>query len=263
MHEWRSRRSHTFDMDDIRAELGQRMVLAPALHLRSHVRLEILGTRGNIPRSAPAHARHSGILVDSRILLDLGEVAYLRYRPQHIFITHLHSDHAAFQQTDLQTDAVMYVPEASRKVPAARVVSRAVEVGPYRIVPVPTVHSVTVRSVGYIVEKAARRVFYSSDMVAIDRRYHRRLRRLDLVITEGSFMRRGGMVRTDPASGRRFGHTGIPDLIEFFGAFTSRIIITHFGSWFYKDIAAAKRQIAALGDGVEVSAARDRLVIDI
>jgi hypothetical protein len=116
---------------------------------------------------------------------------------------------------------------------------------------------------GYVVESGGRRVFFSSDLVAIQRRYHRRLRRLDLVITEGSYMRWGGLVRTDPASGRPFGHTGIPNLIEFFRPFTSRIVITHFGSWFYKDIPASIQQIASLGDGVRTSAARDGLVIDV
>ncbi len=227
------------------------------------MRLEILGTRGNILPSAPKYARHSGVLVDGRILLDLGEAAYLRYRPQHIFITHLHPDHAAFMRTEMVTGAEIYLPEPTRKLPAARVMSRPVRTGSYRIVPVPTIHSTKVRSLGYVVEKGGRRVFFSSDLVAIQRQYQRRLRRLDLVITEGSYMRRGGLVRIDPASGRPFGHTGIPNLIEFFRSFTSRIVITHFGSWFYKDIPASIQQIASLGNGVRASAARDGLVIHI
>jgi ribonuclease BN (tRNA processing enzyme) len=217
------------------------------------VRLEILGTRGNIPVSAPGYARHSGVLIDARILLDLGETAYLRRRPTHIFITHLHPDHAVLLPNAVP-GAQVYVPER---------MSRSVRVGSYRITPVPTVHSLKVRSVGYVVQKRRQRVFYSSDLVSIERRYHRRLRRLDLVITDGSYMRRGGLVRIDPATGRRFGHAGIPDLIEFFRRFTRRIVITHFGSWFYKDIAASTRRIAEHGDGVEVSAARDGLVIDL
>jgi ribonuclease BN (tRNA processing enzyme) len=227
------------------------------------MRLTILGTRGNIQPTAPGYARHSGILVDGRILLDLGEAAYLRYRPEHIFITHLHPDHAAFLRSELITDAAIYLPEPAPRLPGARVMSRPLRCGPYRIVPVPTIHSLAVRSVGYVIEKDARRVFFSSDLVAIEPRYRRRLRRLDLVITEGSYLRRGGLVRTDPASGRRFGHTGIPDLIDLFRPFTRRIIITHFGSWFYRDIPASIRRIASLGDGVRTSAARDGLVVHI
>jgi ribonuclease BN (tRNA processing enzyme) len=227
------------------------------------MRLKILGTRGNVIPAAPGYARHSGVLIDARILLDLGEVAYLRYRPQHIFISHLHPDHAAFLRSKVVTDADVYVPEPTRKLPSARVMTRPIRSGPYRIVPVPTVHSLTGRSMGYVVERGRRRVFYSSDLVSIDRRYHRRLGRLDLVITEGSYLRSGGLVRTDPASGRPFGHTGIPNLIELFRPFTARIVITHFGSWFYKDIAASLRQIASLGESVRISAARDGQVISV
>lgn len=96
-------------------------------------------------------------------------------------------------------------------------------------------------------------------MVAVERTYQRRLARLDLVITEGSFMRKGGLVRTDPTTGRPFGHAGIPDLVEFFRERTPHIVITHFGSWFYKDIPDAVGRIEALGDGVRVSAAHDGL----
>jgi hypothetical protein len=227
------------------------------------MRLVILGTRGNILPSAPKYARHSGILVDDSILLDLGEATYLRYRPRHIFITHLHPDHAAFLRTKVVTDAEIYLPEPTPKLPTARVMSRPVQRGSYRIVPVPTVHSSKLRSLGYVVEGAGRRVFFSSDLVSIQRRYHPRLRGLDLVITEGSYMRRGGLVRADPVSGRAFGHNGIPNLVELFRPFTSRIVFTHFGSWFYKDIPASIQQIASLGDGVRTSAARDGLVINI
>jgi hypothetical protein len=40
-------------------------------------------------------------------------------------------------------------------------------------------------------------------------------------------------------------------------------VITHFGSWFCRDIPASIPQIAALGDGVRTSAARDGLVINV
>jgi ribonuclease BN (tRNA processing enzyme) len=181
------------------------------------MRVTILGTRGNIANSAPGRANHSGILVGGALLFDLGEAAYLRYRPKHIFITHLHADHAAFMTSAMKLDAHVYVPESTRRCPGATVVTGAVCAGSYRIIPIPIAHSHVVRSVGYIVESRGRRLFYSGDMVAIDKQYHSRLRHLDLVITDGSFMRKGGLVRTDRHSGERHGHAGIPDLVEFSG----------------------------------------------
>lgn len=225
------------------------------------MRVHILGTRGEIDRTAPRYARHAGVLIDRRILLDLGEAAYLRHRPDAIFVSHLHPDHAAFLATPLETDADIYLPEPSRKLPGAKILTSPVEVGAYRIVPVPTEHSHRVRSMGFVVERGRRRIFYSSDLVSIRPRYRARLGRLDLVITEGSFLRRGGLVRTNPSSGRRFGHAGLPDLIDFFRGYTQRIVVMHFGSWFYHDIPAARRRIAALGDGVSVTAAHDGRVV--
>lgn len=227
------------------------------------MRIKILGTRGNIEPSAPRYVRHSGILVDGELLLDLGEVDYLRYKPRHIFITHLHSDHAAFTHSPVRPKAIVHVPEPTKRLPDAHVISRAVGVGSYRIVPIPTVHSHRLRSVGYRVEKEGRSFFYSSDMVTIDPYYHRRLRKLDIVITDGSYMRRGGLVRLDPESGKRYGHRGITDLVEFFRPFTRCIVIVHFGSWFYRNVEESVRKVEALGNTVRVIAGRDGMVIDV
>jgi phosphoribosyl 1,2-cyclic phosphodiesterase len=230
------------------------------------MRVEILGARANIPRSAPGYARHAGVLIDRRILLDLGEAAYLRRRPRHIFITHLHPDHAAFLTSSMALTGSLHVPERTREAPSASVISRPLSIGGHRVIPVPTEHAVNARSVGYVVERGRRRIFYSSDMISIHRRYYSRLGKLDLVITDGSFIRRGGLVRRDPATGRRYGHAGIPNLVELFSRFTRRIVVTHLGSWFYADIRASMRRIAALGDdgnAVAVRAARDGMIIEL
>jgi hypothetical protein len=70
-------------------------------------------------------------------------------------------------------------------------------------------------------------------------------------------------VRHDPVTGKRFGHAGIPDLVEFFSRFTRRIVFTHFGSWFYANIAESIKKISSMSDGVRVSAARDGMVIQL
>jgi len=228
------------------------------------MRIEILGTRGNIPASARRHSRHAGVLVDETILLDLGEWRYLRRHPEQIFITHLHPDHAAFLTNRTPPPGDVYLPQRSRIVPNATVIRRSLRIGAHRIVPVPTVHATNARSVGYLIERGRRRAFYSSDLVPIDRRYYARLGQLDLVITDGSFIRRGGLVRRDPETGKRFGHAGIPDLVAFFRRFTSRIVFTHFGSWFYTDAARSTRQIALLGDDdIDVTAAWDGMILEL
>ena len=84
-------------------------------------------------------------------------------------------------------------------------------------------------------------------MIWIKKTYHHFLKNLDAVITEGSFIKKGGMVRRGKTTRRIFGHNGIPDLIKFFSKFTKQIILVHFGSWFYKDADGAKKKIKKLG----------------
>jgi ribonuclease BN (tRNA processing enzyme) len=227
------------------------------------MRVTILGSRGNITASALRYARHSGVLIDRDLLLDLGELAYLDYHPKFIFISHLHADHAAFLRTPVELSAELYLPEEAKRFPAAHVISGPVAVGSYRVFPIPTIHSRLNRSFGYVVERNGHRLFYSSDIVEVDARYRRRLRNLDLVITDGSYMRRGGVVRVARATGARYGHAGIPDLVEYFRPFTTRIVVTHFGSWFYKDVAASVRKIEGLSDDGRVLAAYDGMTLTL
>jgi hypothetical protein len=92
------------------------------------------------------------------------------------------------------------------------------------------------------------------------KKYHSQLKNLDLVITDGSFIRKGGMIRQDE-EGNIYGHKGIPGLVNLFEDYTDRIIFTHFGSWFYKDIKEARKKIEKLSEKASVEAAYDGLEI--
>jgi ribonuclease BN (tRNA processing enzyme) len=198
------------------------------------MRVTILGTRGNIKSAAPGYSKHSGILVDGLILLDIGEKDYLRLHPKYVFITHLHSDHVAIGADDVPNGTVIYAPESSARLPMIRVISEPVHVGGYTLTPIPTVHSQRVKSVGYLVERSGERFLYSSDLVKIKPRFHHLLKGLDLVITEGSFIRSKGLIRKDAKTGLPIGHNGIPNLVGFFSRLTQSVVITHFGTWFFK-----------------------------
>jgi len=227
------------------------------------MRITILGTRGNIEPSARRHSKHSGILIDGFLLFDVGEKAYLKLHPKYVFITHLHSDHAAIQQDDVPEGTVVYGPESAPLLPEMRVMTEPVRVGAYTVTPIPTVHSQRVKSVAYLVEKGSERVLYSSDLVKIKTRFRHLLLNLDLVVTEGSFIRSGGLVRRNAQTGAPTGHNGIPNLVAFFSRFTRRIVITHFGSWFFRDIGRSRRKIESLGDGAQVIPAYDGMQISV
>ena len=210
--------------------------------------IEILGTRGEIKTSKPYHSRHSGVLIDQKILLDLGEKEYLKYQPEYIFITHLHPDHAFFVRKNKEIKAKINSPENfkdSKKFSA------------YQITAIPTHHSKKVNSQAYLIQKNKKKILYTGDLIGINKQYHDKLKNLDLVITEGSFLRKGGLVRRDKKTGEIYGHNGIPNLINLFKKFTNNIIFMHFGSWFYKDIPGARKRIKNLDKYLNLTASYD------
>ncbi|MCD6177892.1 hypothetical protein J7K03_01360 [bacterium] len=223
------------------------------------MRLKILGTRGEIKASAPYHSKHSGILLDKKILFDIGEEEFLDYNPKYIFITHLHPDHAFFLRKPEKRDKIkvpIYTPENLKgKGP--------VNLGSYKIVSIPTIHSKKVKSVAFLIEKNSKKILYTGDMIWIRKKYHYLFRGLDLVITETSFYRKGGLVRKDKKTGEVYGHTGVQDLVNLFKKFTSNVVFLHFGSWFYKDIKRARKNLARLAkkNKINITIAYDGLEI--
>jgi hypothetical protein len=88
---------------------------------------------------------------------------------------------------------------------------------------------------------------YTGDLIWIDVKYHGLLKNVDLVITEGSYLRRGGLVRKDKETGILYGHNGIPDLLQLLHRFTANILLIHFGAWFYQDIKKSRLSLKKSG----------------
>lgn len=230
------------------------------------MKVKILGTRGEIEPSAPYHSRKSGLLIDDKLLVDVGEKEFLQERFEAILLTHLHPDHAWFMRRgakdNLQTDKPAYAPEENKQNNIKKLAEPKTIAG-YRITPVPTIHSKKVKSQGYIVEKGGERIFYSGDLIWIKKDYHNLLGELDLIVTEASFMRKQGMIRRDK-DGNIFGHAGVPRLVEFFGRFTGHIALMHYGTWFYEDPQKARDRVRDLGSDhfIDLIVGYDGLTID-
>lgn len=224
------------------------------------MKIKILGTRGEIEESSGWHTRHSGVLIDDKFLLDLGEEEYLDYHPDFVVFTHFHPDHAYFVRgkNELSRDIVAIGPEKIPELDNVQVKTDAFTKDSYRFTPIPTIHSLKVKSQSYIVEKEGKRILYTGDIGWMEKKYQQKLGDLDMVITEGSFIKKGGMIRRDKKSGKIFGHTGVPDLIRIFSEHTKHIVLMHFGTWFMKDVEAGRKKIRDLApDGLKVEAARD------
>lgn len=220
------------------------------------MRVKILGTIGQIEITHLGYQKHSGVLIDGQILCDVGEKEYLSYAPLCVLLTHLHPDHAYFinEKTNLDFPMPVFGPEPWRESKNIRVVSAPFVQNGYKITPIPTIHSIKVKSQGYLIERENKRLLYTGDMISIPESYHHYLRGLDVVITEASHLRRGGIVRKS-TDGRLFGHAGVPDLIDFFRKYTKHLIFTHFGAWFVKDPVAGKKKITGLSD--------DSIILDV
>lgn len=229
------------------------------------MKIKVLGTRGEIEESAPYHAKKSGVLLNHTLLLDMGDKRFLDYKPKCILITHLHPDHAYFvrHHEKLPLDAQIYAPE---KYEGAKIhiTSKPFKIGNYAITPIPTVHSIKVKSNAYLIEYKKKRLLYTGDMIWIEKRYRPLIVNLDLVITEASFMRTGGMIRRKEEDGI-YGHTGVPNLINLFKKYTDTMLFMHFGAWFYKNMKKARNDFQKLAkeNDIEIIVGYDGLEIKI
>jgi ribonuclease BN (tRNA processing enzyme) len=232
------------------------------------MKVKILGTRGEIEASAPYHSHHSGVLLDNKILFDLGEPEFLQHKPQIIFFTHLHPDHAYFirsKHEEPQTKAELYAPEKYKNNLDIKIIKKTKKINSYKITAIPTHHSKKVKSQAYLIEKNKQKILYTGDLIWINKKYHSQLQNLKLVITEASFFKKGGMIRRDKETKEIYGHNGVPDLINLFKRFTNNIILMHYGSWFYKDIKKSRKKIKKLArdNDINIIVGYDGLKIDV
>ncbi len=205
--------------------------------------------------------------MDDIFLFDLGEEAFLTYQPKYILITHLHPDHAFFvrePKKDYTIDAPLFAPESFKGNLWVKALTQPKSFGSYEITPIPTHHSHKVNSQAYLIKKGKEKMLYTGDMIWINKEYHHLLENLDLVITEGSFIQKGGRIRRHEESKKIYGHTGIPNLLNFFKPYTRHLIFVHFGSWFYQNMPSARKKLITLGKehGINVYVGHDGMTLD-
>jgi len=235
----------------------------------NYTKINVLGTRGEVESSTPYHSHHSGILLDDILLLDLGEKEFLNYSPEYVFITHLHPDHAFFVRKSYKKPVnfsiPVYAPERYESNSNIKLVKKKMAVGSYVIQSIPTHHSKKVASTAFLIQHSGQHILYTGDLVWINKEYHHLFNQVDLVITEASFIRKGGRIIKDKQSGKLYGHAGIPNLIGLFKDHTSRILFVHFGEWFYADIPQARKKLNELGkqNNIQIIVGFDGMNLDI
>ena len=228
------------------------------------MKIEVLGTRAKIKPSADSYRNHTGFLIDDRILLDVGEKEFLTKRPEAIVFTHFHPDHAyfIFEHEVFEPGIPHFGPEPHELIPRLKIIEREFSLRGYLFTPVPVIHALRLKSSGYVVEKDGKKVFFTGDVAWIEKANLESLGQVDLIITEATFLKKGG--RINRSGNKIYGHTGIPDLIRLLSPHTSRILFTHYGEWFYEDLANSPGKIKDLQkEGLELIPAHDGLVIEV
>ena len=229
------------------------------------MKLKILGTRGKIEPSAPNHKNHTGFLLDDNILIDVGEPKYMNHDPQAVVFTHFHPDHAFFvaEKEKFAPRIPLFGPEPQEFIPGLRIISEKFSIGEYSFSPVPVIHALRLKSLGYIIQKDQKKIFITGDVAWIEKANLEQLPKLDLVVTEATFINKGG--RINRKKDKIFGHTGVPDLIRLLSPLTDKIVFTHYGNWFFEDVEQSLQKIRALkeDDGPELIPAHDGMEIEI
>jgi phosphoribosyl 1,2-cyclic phosphodiesterase len=239
------------------------------------MRLIFLGTRGNTENRSRRHRRHSALLVSSgrtRIMIDCGKDwrgKVRPLRPQAIFLTHAHPDHAGglLEGADCPVFAsracwsgIWRYPIHDRRVIGP---GNPMRFGSLTIAAFPVIHSLRAPAVGFRIADATGRIFYVPDVVAIADR-SAALRGIDLYIGDGATISRP-MVRRH--GDRLFGHTTVRAQLGWCAAEgVPQAIFTHCGSAIVdrdaRTVAGALRDLARPLH-VACRLARDGLLIDI
>ncbi|NJW51670.1 MBL fold metallo-hydrolase [Salinimicrobium oceani] len=228
------------------------------------MKIKILGTRGKIEPKAERHINHTGFLIDDKILIDAGEPEYMDYAPEAVVFTHFHPDHAFFvpDKKKFSPKIPLFGPEAHELIPQLKVITTHFRIGAYSFTPISVIHALRLRSLGYIIQKGQKKLFLTGDVAWIEKANLENIPQLDLVITEATFINKGG--RINRKKDRIFGHTGIPDLIRLLGPHTKKLAFCHYGEWFFeRDPAASMKRIKALQEEVELIPAYDGMEIEI
>lgn len=228
------------------------------------MKIEVLGTRGKVEPSAPKYRNHTGFLIDGKILIDVGERQFMDRNPEAIVFTHFHPDHGYFIPEDEKFNPGIphYGPQEHPLIPDLEVITDKFTVNGYTFTPIPVIHALKLKSLGYVVEKDGKKVLFTGDVAWIEKAHLEEISELDLIITEATMINKGG--RINRKKDKIFGHTGVPDLIRIFNPLTNKIVFTHFGDWFFEDIeSSADRLREFSSEELEIIPAYDGFEITI
>ena len=201
------------------------------------MKIVFIGTKGEIEEESVSHRLHTSTAFDN-LVIDWGtghtEQELEAYKPEAVLITHLHLDHysaEALGKFALET----YVPEECLKgeLKASSLINvwkglNERWIAGFKVKPYPVLHSLNAPTVGYLLEKGGKRVFYSPDFLSLRKAFHNEVfKGLDLWVSDGSSVFKPLIRRKDSSI---YGHLSMAktrDLAERYGV--KNLIFTHLG----------------------------------
>lgn len=207
------------------------------------MKIQVLGSRGKIEPSAPKYQNHSGFLIDDRILLDVGEQKFMETEPEAIVFTHFHPDHAYFvpEEEKFTPKIPLFGPQEHPLIPDLEIIQKKFTIFGYEFTPIPVIHALRLKSLGYVIEKDGKRAFFTGDVAWIEKAHLQEIGKVDVIITEATMINKGG--RINRKGNQIFGHTGVPDLVRILSPLANRIVFTHFGEWFFEDLTQSPERL--------------------
>ena len=242
------------------------------------MRLQFFGTKGYVEESSRGHAGHSAFVLEEvgfRLLCDFGQNRkgmLSKIRPDAVFISHAHPDHAWGLEEGL--DAPVVASEITHELLAKFPISQRVvlapdvpaDLGPFRLTAFPVRHSVRCPGVAARISVPGFTIVYSGDIVAFDDP-ESALSGADFYIGDGSTLT-GSLVRKHK-SGTLIGHTTVRAQLGWLARYgIPRAIFSHFGKGpIEMGDAALEIALAELAvdppPGCAVMAAQDGLELEI
>jgi phosphoribosyl 1,2-cyclic phosphodiesterase len=226
------------------------------------MRLTFLGTRGEIEARTRRHRMHSSLLVSHdgcEVIIDCG-VDWLKrvrkMRPNAIFLTHAHSDHAGGLKNGAPCE-VSATEETWKTLqrfalPKRFVVApqQAIRIGGLTFVAFPVEHSLVAPAVGYRITGTGSSIFYVPDVISIPEPA-RALSGVSVYIGDGATITRPLARKRDNAL---IGHAPIAVQLQWCKRESiPGAVFTHCGSQIVAgDIKATTEKIRMLGRELDI-----------